>query len=73
MTAITAIPFRSASSVKISGKFFSARGKRIFAHDSRRFNLAFTISRYNSAIDGGNAHSATLPMSKRGGQGKQQP
>ncbi|HEX3094763.1 MAG TPA: PhoU domain-containing protein, partial [Candidatus Angelobacter sp.] len=44
-----------------------------FAQDSRHFNLAFTISRYNSAIDGGNADSAAFPMSKRGGQGKQQP
>jgi hypothetical protein len=30
MAAITTIPFRSASSVKISGKFFSARGEADF-------------------------------------------
>jgi len=32
-----------------------------FAQDSRRFNLAFTISRYNSVLDGRYAVAAALP------------
>jgi hypothetical protein len=35
---------------EISGKAFPG-----FAQDSRRFNLAFTISRYNFSIDSRNA------------------
>jgi hypothetical protein len=43
---------------------------RDFAQDSPRFNLAFTISRYNSGIDSRNAIEPPFAVSKRGGQGK---
>jgi hypothetical protein len=46
--------------VKISGEVFVPE-EADFAQDSRHFNLAFTISSYNSAIDGRNADSAALP------------